>query len=77
LASVTSGIIMGRIPIFFEIYSYILLDWLLRNVFKDDQKFLMQTLCILFYTAYFYYQMVIVYQGLGYYSEWLGIELAQ
>ena len=75
MASVTSGIIIGRVPIFFEIYSFILLDWLLRNAFKDEQKFLMQTLCILFYTAYFYFQMVVIYQGLGYYSTWLGIDL--
>ncbi len=75
LATFTSGIIMGRIPLFFEIYSFILLDWLLRNAFKDEQKFLMQTLCILFYTAYFYYQMVITYDGLGYSSQWLDLYL--
>ncbi len=72
MATFTSGIIMGRIPIYFEIYSFILLDWLLINVFKNEQKFLLYALCVLFYTAFFYYQMVIIYEGMRYGSTWLG-----
>ena len=72
MASFTSGIMIGRIPIFFEIYSFILLDWLLGHTFKNEQRFLMYSLCVLFYTAFFYYQMVIVYDDMGYGSTWLG-----
>ena len=69
----TSGILVGRMPIFFSIYNLYLLPWLIKHCFKWDKYKIITILCIVFYTFYFYYQMHIAWKGLEYVSEILNI----
>lgn len=57
LSSYTSGIYVGRIPIYMSLYSYISLPWLLRNIFTRDSTRLMYGACIGAYLVFFYIQM--------------------
>lgn len=69
----TSGILVGRMPIFFSVYNLYLLPWLIKHCFKWDKYKIITILCIVFYTLYFYYQMHIAWDGLEYVSEILNI----
>ncbi|WP_455544259.1 EpsG family protein [Intestinibacter sp.] len=66
-----SGILLGRLPIYFSMYNLILLPWLLNNIFEDKEKNLMYYIMIVCYFSFFYYQMVITWGGLEYSSELL------
>lgn len=65
IGMVTSGVMVGRIPMYFELANYVLLPWLLKNVFFNRQRFLLTLACIIGYMSYFFFTMVI--QGAGYY----------
>lgn len=67
-----SGILLGRIPIYFSMYNLILLPWLLKNIFEKKEKILIYYITIICYIAFFYYQMFIIWKG-SYYSELLNI----
>ncbi len=73
IASVfTSGIYVGRLPIYTEVYNLILIPWLIQNMYKKNQQFLTYGV----YGAYllwFMYQMLIAWGGLSYASEVLGL----
>lgn len=66
---VSSGIMIGRLPIYFSMYNLILLPWLLNNIFDKKEKDLIYYAMTICYFAFFYYQMVITWQGMGYGSE--------
>lgn len=69
-----SGIMLGRIPIYFSMYNLILLPWLIKNVFTDKKENrLINYTMIICYLIYFYYQMVITWKGFGYGSSVLNI----
>lgn len=70
----SSGILLGRLPIYFSMYNLILLPWLLKNIFEKKEKDLIYYTMIVCYFAFFYYQMVIAWQGLGYGSSILNIK---
>lgn len=70
----SSGILLGRLPIYFSMYNLILLPWLLKNIFKYREKNLIYYIMILCYFVFFYYQMVVSWDGLGYGSEILNIK---
>ena len=54
----TSGIYMGRLPIYVSLYSNcILLPWELENLFTKQSGRIMKVLAVGFYIAFFYYQM--------------------
>ncbi len=72
-ATFTSGILVGRMPIYFTIYNLYLLPWVIQNSFKGKWKMAMMLLCMFFYLIYFYYQMEIAWGGLEYISYFLGI----
>lgn len=71
---VNSGILLGRLPIYFSIYNLILLPWLLNNIFEKKEKNLIYYIMIVCYFAFFYYQMIIAWGGLSYGSEILNIK---
>ena len=71
----TSGIFVGRLPIYTEMYSFILLPWLLRHPFRKYKNYL-PAVVIAGYLAYFYYQVNIAWKELLYQSEVLGINVA-
>ena len=70
----SSGILLGRLPIYFSMYNLILLPWLLKNIFEDREKDLIYYIMIVCYFAFFYYQMVIAWNGMGYVSQVLNLK---
>lgn len=70
----SSGILLGRLPIYFSMYNLILLPWLLRNIFEKKEKDLIYYTMIVCYFAFFYYQMVITWNGIGYASQVLNLK---
>ncbi len=69
----SSGILLGRLPIYFSMYNLILLPWLLRNIFNKKEKDLIYYTMIICYFAFFYYQMVVAWGGLEYGSKLLNL----
>lgn len=70
----TSGIYVGRLPIYTEMYNLILVPWLIRHAFKENQKTITFVMISL-YLLYFYYQFNVSWGEYGYVSEALGIGL--
>ena len=71
----SSGILLGRLPIYFSMYNLILLPWLLRNIFEQREKDLIYYIMVLCYIVFFYYQMVITWEGMGYSSQLLNLDI--
>lgn len=59
ISMVTSGIYMGRLPIYFSLYNYILLPWEIKKLFTPSSSKLMMVLCIMGYSCFYYYQMFV------------------
>ena len=59
LSAFTSGIFIGRIPIYFSLYNYILIPWLIRRSFRTSSARLMYVFAIGLYLIFYYYQVVI------------------
>lgn len=54
----SSGILVGRLPVYFYMISQgILLPWLVENLFTKNSTKIVMALVIICYVAYFYYQM--------------------
>ena len=70
---VKSGILLGRVPIYFSLYNYILLPWIIRNVFEKNERRVLNFLMILLYVIFFIYMMYVAWGGLGYISNILKI----
>lgn len=69
-----SGILLGRLPIYFSLYNLILLPWLLNNIFEKKEKNFVYYIMILCYFAFFYYQMQVAWGGLEYVSKILNMK---
>lgn len=67
----TSGIYVGRLPIYTEMYNLILLPWLVKHPYKEYSQLLRIGL-ICAYILYFFYQFCICWKGY-YISDLLGI----
>ena len=70
----SSGILLGRLPIYFSMYNLILLPWLIKNIFEKREKDLVYYIMIICYFIFFYYQMCIAWEGLSYYSQILNLK---
>ena len=57
----TSGIFIGRIPIYFSLYNYILLPWEIEHLFTQKSMKLIYILLLGFYFIFYYYQTVIAW----------------
>ncbi|WP_434794208.1 Transmembrane protein EpsG [Terrisporobacter petrolearius] len=64
-----SGIMLGRLPIYFSMYNLILLPWLIQNIFEKNERRIVNYSMIICYLLFFYYQMVVTWNGLGYTSD--------
>lgn len=64
ISMVTSGIYIGRLPIYFSLYSYILLPWEIENLFTYRSRKILYGSLVLLYLIYYYYQMQITYHFL-------------
>lgn len=53
----TSGIFIGRVPIYFSLYNYILLAWELNHLFDFNMKKIVKAAAILFYCAFYLYSI--------------------
>lgn len=53
----TSGIMLGRLPIYVSLYGYIQMIWSINNMFTEKSAKLIKIAMILFYLAFYYYQM--------------------
>lgn len=51
----TSGIFLGRLPIYMSLYNYILLPWEIRHFFKKDMRMFATVALIGFYLLFFAY----------------------
>ena len=69
-----SGILVGRMAIYFTTYNLILLPWLIDTAFKSKEKTLIKYIMIICYLALFYYQMEISFNGFGYVSKILNMK---
>ena len=70
----TSGMFVGRLPIYTEIYSLILLPWLVRHPFRKYGNWPPFALCVL-YAVFMFYQINIAWGSVSYQSELLGINV--
>ncbi len=53
----TSGILIGRLPIYFSLYGYMILPWLIKHMFTDKSAKLVQMGMVGAYLVFYYYQM--------------------
>lgn len=53
----TSGIFIGRLPIYFSLYSYILLPWELENMFTERTTRMVYLAMILGYVGFYLYSV--------------------
>lgn len=61
IASFTSGLAVGRMTTFFDIFNILLLPWLLKNLFTKTSYRVLAGFCVFFYIIYFYIQMVLTW----------------
>lgn len=61
LSAFTSGIFLGRIPIYFSLYNYILIPWIIEHSFTKNSIRLIYLVLIGFYMIFYYYQMHITW----------------
>lgn len=74
IANFTSGILMGRIPTYFSVFSYALIPWELDNLFYGNDKKMMKILCYAGYFLAFCVIMLIQFNGNMYESSILGMK---
>lgn len=67
--------VVGRIPIYFQMFSYVSVPWMVKNTFKkEEQKVVIAALVMLFF-AYFCYDMYVAKNGI-YNSSTLNLHFA-
>lgn len=61
VAAVSSGIYIGRLPIYTSLHSYIALPWLIDHIFDRRSAQLVRLLTVLLFCVFFYIQMFITW----------------
>lgn len=69
-----SGILVGRMGIYFTTYNLILLPWLIDKSFEIKERRLIKYIMILCYIGLFYYQLNVAWNGLEYISKILNLK---
>ena len=72
VAAISSGMVIGRLTVYFDIYNVLLLPWLIDHIFEQKSAQLVKGVCIVAYFIFFYYQMVITW-NLPYESDILNL----
>lgn len=67
LSSFSNGILVGRMPMYFQVYNLILLPWLIKNCFTQQSRKILMILCMGCYLIYFIYQATVA--GSYYYAS--------
>lgn len=57
----TSGVFIGRLPIYASLYNYILLPWEIENMFTKKSAQIMGILMVVAYLVFYWYQVVITW----------------
>lgn len=57
ISMVTSGIFIGRLPIYMSLYNYILLPWEIEHFREGSKRRTLYVLMIILYLVFYYYQM--------------------
>ena len=57
ISMVTSGVFLGRLPIYVSLYGYILLPWEIDNLFNGESRKIVYSMLIVCYLLFYYYQM--------------------
>ena len=57
VSMVTSGSYVGRLPIYTTLYGYMVLPWLIDQIFEKESARIVKGMMILCYLGFFYYQM--------------------
>ncbi len=60
IAMVTSGILMGRMAIYTNLYSFIIMPYLIRNAFTKKSQKIVNMLMIVFYFIFYCFEMGVV-----------------
>lgn len=64
VSSVTSGIYVGRLPVYTTFHGYMILPKIIDLIFEEKSALLINMLMILFYLFFFYFQMHFVWNYL-------------
>ena len=62
VSSVTSGIYIGRIPIYTTLHGYMVLPWLIDQIFEKASARLVKLMMVVCYVGFHYYQMEIIWK---------------
>lgn len=57
ISAVTSGIYVGRLPIYTTFYGYMALPWILEQIFEKETCRLILLLMVVCYSAFYYFQL--------------------
>ena len=57
LSAFTNGISIGRIPIYFTLFNYILIPWEIKTFFHKDMQKIVFAIFIVVYFVFYCYQM--------------------
>lgn len=57
ISMVTSGILIGRLPLYTSLYNLILLPYLVKNVFNEHDSKIVTVAMVILYIIYYWYQM--------------------
>lgn len=69
-----SGILVGRMGVYFTTYNLILLPWLVDKSFDIKERRLIKYIMIVCYIGLFYYQLNVSWDGLEYVSKILNLK---
>ena len=61
LVALRTTIYIGRIPIYTTLYGYMVLPWLIDEIFEKQSGRLIKLLMIGCYVGFYYYQMEIIW----------------
>ena len=61
VSMVTSGIYVGRLPIYTTLHGYMVLPWVIDQVFERSSARLVKLMVVVCYLGFFYYQMGITW----------------
>lgn len=61
VSMLTSGIYIGRLPVYCSLYNYILLPWILERVFAKSSAKLIMLMVMGCYMVFYYFQMHIIW----------------
>ena len=59
LSAFTNGILIGRMPIYFQMYDLILLPWLLKHCFTPRDGRVLASVCVICFFIYFIYDATV------------------